>query len=131
MTVSDDVSGRPQWSPSLSIQPCGSYGVVNVVWQDPRHSPAATPARFSDVYFAQKVALTGYGWSRNTRLSNRSSLAEMRSDSDVYSINMRSRVAASGASIVAAWTDRRDKTNIDDRETDIYSSRVVTGVSCP
>jgi hypothetical protein len=75
-----------------------------------------------DVFYARKIAKPGAGWSKNVRVSGKSSLTGQTMSPDV---------AASQGGVISAWTDRRDNTDPYDYETDAYASRILSGVSCP
>lgn len=123
VTVNDDALPRTQHSPSLATQKCGASTILHLVWQDERLSPATDPDRYADIFYARKIAKNGAAWSKNVRVSGKSSLT---------SFAMFPGLAASQGRVFAAWTDHSDKTDSDyDYETDVYGSGILSGVSCP
>jgi hypothetical protein len=123
VTISDAARPREQVEPSLVVEPCGSGSLLHVIWWDNRLSPSSDPDRLSDIYYTRKLARTGAAWSPNLRISNRSSLTDFRS-------REAPEIAAGAGRLFATWTDRRDKTDPNDHETDVYGSGILSGVSC-
>jgi hypothetical protein len=120
--VNDDGLSRTHGSPSLAMQKCGTSTILHVVWQDARLSPTVVPDRHWDVFYARKIAKPGAGWSKNVRVSGKSSLAPAWMVPDM---------AVSQGRVFVAWTDRRDKTDLRDYETDVYGSGTLSGITCP
>jgi hypothetical protein len=120
VTVNHDGSARRQFSPLLSAQRCGASTILHVIWEDTRLSPTDTYS-YWDVFYARKVTKPGAGWSKNIRVSDKSSY---------YGI-FTGGIAASRGRVFAAWNDRRDKTDPQDYETDVYGSSILSGVTCP
>lgn len=125
VTVNDDGARRSQAGPSLATQRCGAFTVLHLVWEDPRLRPMADCfndgfARdcYWDVFYARKVAKSGAGWSKNVRVSGKSSLTGGDGA-------LSPDVAASQGRAFAVWADRRDG------ETDAYGSEILSGVTCP
>ena len=77
-------------------------------------------------FYARKVAKPGKVWSKNVRISDASSLA----DNSSYYVKKAPEIAVSAGRLFATWTDRRDNTNPDDHETDVYGSGILSGVAC-
>jgi hypothetical protein len=131
VTVNDDGAGRSQYNPSLTAQKCGASTVLHLVWEDARLRPMADCYNqgssfdcYWDVLYARKIAKPGAVWSKNVRVSGKPSLT-----GDYVSPSPD--VAASQGRVVTVWTDRRDNTDVDDYETDVYASGILSGVTCP
>jgi hypothetical protein len=129
ITVNDDDAERSQSNPSLTTQKCGASTVLHLVWEDARLRPKADCYNdgysydcYWDVFYARKIAKSGASWSKNVRVSGKSSLT---------GLDMYPDVAASQGRAVAVWNDRRDKTDPYDYESDAYASGILSGVSCP
>jgi len=101
--VSDDTTGRTQWSPAIAVD--GS-GVAYAVWQDQRDGKK-TPD--TNIYYAKRSA---GAWAANTRVNDDTGAALQASP----------RIAVtSGGEAVAAWTDHRSN------GWNVYSSRLPAG----
>lgn len=125
VTISDGARPRQQTEPSLVVEPCGNGSVLHVIWRDGRLSPASDPDRFSDIFYSRKLARAGAAWSANLRISDRSSLI----DSGGYA-RKPPEIAGGAGRLFAVWTDRRDKTDPSDIETDVYGSGILSGIDC-
>ena len=124
--VNDGGFRRNQLTPSLALQRCGTTAVLHLIWSDTRLSPAASPERYEDIFYSRKVAKAGEAWSKNVRISNVSSLA----DNSSYYVKKEPDLTVSAGRLFAVWTDRRDKTDPNDHETDVYGSGILSGVTC-
>ncbi|MFO1152851.1 MAG: hypothetical protein U1E42_04160 [Rhodospirillales bacterium] len=119
----NDETRRSQSSPVLTAQTCGTSSLLQVAWADARLSPASDPAQSCDVFYTRKLA-RGSAWSSNLRVSDVSSFKRIES----CAASPVMAVAPGGA--LAAWTDRRDSTDARDFKSDVYTSRILSGVSC-
>jgi hypothetical protein len=116
--VSDAPPGTGQEAPRIVLQSCGSTTVLHVMWWDTRLW--SRPLRY-DLFYSRKVALAGYGWSPDIRITGSPS-PWGTGPADL---------AISPARVQAVWTDARDMRNPAIFDLDIFGSAIDSGVTCP
>jgi hypothetical protein len=136
ITVNDDGLERAQGYPAINTQ---HDGTVDVVWYDHRLSPTlpnSTPFQcfvqgicnssnlHYDVFCARKVPGQP-GFFNNFRVSDTSSIVQFDFIGDYIGL------AANDTDLFAAWTDRRNRTNIFQTDNDVYGSWIIAGGATP
>ena len=104
--------GRLSYTPALAVENCGRANLLHVTWLDDR----------MNVSYTRKITGSGYAWSKTIRISNASSPV---SDQPAFS-----DLAAGGGNAFAIWTDRRPITDPGNYATNVYGSRITSGVDC-
>ncbi|MFO1127906.1 MAG: sialidase family protein [Rhodospirillales bacterium] len=89
--------------PVLAAQRCGMSTLLQVAWEEKRPSPDC------GVHYTRKLARTGSDWSADLRVSDGASCTG-------YPV-----IAAAPSGALTAWT----------ADSGVYSSRVLSGESCP
>jgi hypothetical protein len=113
VTLSGDVPGRLFHAPAIAVEDCGRANLLHVSWLDDR----------TDVSYTRKIASPGYAWSKRIRVSNPSS--------PVGEQPALNGLASGGGNAFAIWTDRRPITDPNKDRTNVYGSRITSGVDCP
>jgi hypothetical protein len=112
--------------PVIAAEPCGSNSVLHVIWNDGRRH-----AELRDIFYTRKRTTVGAIWSPNIRVSGPTPPAVVPLEPWVPAADALvglHGLAASGQTTFALWTDRRDGDNSD---TDVFGSRIRSGVTCP
>ena len=125
VTLSDAEAVRVH-DPVIAVEPCGSNSVLHVIWNDGRRH-----AELRDIFYTRKRTTAGAIWSPNIRVSGPTPPAVVPLEPWVPAADALvglHGVAASGETTFALWTDRRDGDNTD---TDVFGSRIRSGVTCP
>ena len=102
--VSDDATGRTQWSAAIAVD---GAGVAYAVWQDQRDGKK-TPD--TNIYSSKRG---GGAWGANLRVNDDAGAAAPQSSARI--------AVASGGGAVAVWVDHRS------HEWNVYSSRLPVG----
>jgi len=124
----------------------GEDGIVHMIWEDTRLAPdlpisdpihcnAVFPPvepvacdstnLYYDIFYARKVPGRA-GWSRNFRVSERSSTQDFSFTGDYIDL------AANATTLFGIWTDRRDEIfSVFDSEDNVFGSRIIAGGAAP
>jgi hypothetical protein len=121
---SDSNEFRGLTSTMLAIEPCGASSVLHLAWVDGRRG-----SELGDLFYSRRLARAGDNWSKPIRISDPTPPAVIPTFG--FSLGGWSPVgfAAAGGRAIAVWTDGRDGGAPDD--TDVFGSRVVSGLVCP
>lgn len=113
VTLSGAISGHRYHAPALAIdRECGPTSILNASWLDDR----------TNVFYTRRVALPGYAAAPSIRVSNPSrAVGEQPAFSGL---------AAAAGGAFAIWTDRRPVADPNDYGTNVYGTRIDSGVDC-
>jgi hypothetical protein len=121
ITINDDGMERAQGWATLETQTKNSKTTVSMIWEDHRTSPDLpiefpnSPNLYYDIFAATKGSGNS-GWSKNTRVSDKTSIVDFVFIGDYFDL------ASNDKLVFGIWTDRRDKTDIFDFEDDVFGS---------